>query len=298
MATLHRHLQLQDAEHDRLEFRADCPHCQIRLAGRYPAAHPLSHRAEVALATSVVAAGALLPTVGATASIHNELPLRSTPPAVVVGNGDQAGPHVGGSRRGAAVDGGGHAASRAPAHSPDVQVDLPAPTTPPRRPDTPPAPQPTSTSEAPPVRSTRPSPGPTAPGLSTAGSTRSGETRARPTAVQVSGGTPATPRQASPSPPGARDGRGQRGVGSEGASERGGAGVSSRAAGASGTDVSGRHVVRSGESLWLVAEHMLGDRATDAEIAAAVEQLWELNAGRIATGDPDLIYPGQALRLP
>ncbi|MDQ6806153.1 MAG: LysM peptidoglycan-binding domain-containing protein [Actinomycetota bacterium] len=62
--------------------------------------------------------------------------------------------------------------------------------------------------------------------------------------------------------------------------------------------MSGRHVVRSGESLWLVAEHMLGDRATDAEIAAAVEQLWELNAGRIATGDPDLIYPGQALRLP
>jgi len=57
------------------------------------------------------------------------------------------------------------------------------------------------------------------------------------------------------------------------------------------------HVVRSGESLWVIAEQRLGDQASDAEIATAVERLWQLNAQRIGTGNPDLIYPGQTLQV-
>jgi nucleoid-associated protein YgaU len=58
-----------------------------------------------------------------------------------------------------------------------------------------------------------------------------------------------------------------------------------------------RHVVEAGQSLWLIAESVLGNDAGDAQVAAEVERLWQLNAERIGTGDPDLIYPGQELRL-
>jgi nucleoid-associated protein YgaU len=54
--------------------------------------------------------------------------------------------------------------------------------------------------------------------------------------------------------------------------------------------------VRPGESLWLIAEQMLGERANDAQVAAEVQRLWQLNADRIGTGNPDLVYAGQELR--
>lgn len=58
------------------------------------------------------------------------------------------------------------------------------------------------------------------------------------------------------------------------------------------------HEVKPGESLWAIAELRLGPHAGDAEIAAEVNRLWELNDTEvIRTGDPDLILPGQRLRL-
>jgi len=53
-----------------------------------------------------------------------------------------------------------------------------------------------------------------------------------------------------------------------------------------------------GESLWRIAEAHLGESASDAQIAAAVNELWKLNADTIGTGDPDLILPGQRLTMP
>ncbi len=42
----------------------------------------------------------------------------------------------------------------------------------------------------------------------------------------------------------------------------------------------------------------MGADASDAKVAAKVSELWELNDGKvIRTGDPDLIHPGQELRL-
>lgn len=58
------------------------------------------------------------------------------------------------------------------------------------------------------------------------------------------------------------------------------------------------HVVVKGESLWRIAEAHLGEGASDAKIAATVNELWNLNADKIGTGDPDLILPGQHLKMP
>ena len=57
------------------------------------------------------------------------------------------------------------------------------------------------------------------------------------------------------------------------------------------------HVVRPGESLWTIAEGLLGPDASAIRIAAEVARLWELNRDRIPSGDPDLIAVGQQLRL-
>jgi LysM domain len=57
------------------------------------------------------------------------------------------------------------------------------------------------------------------------------------------------------------------------------------------------HVVRPGESLWTIAEGLLGPGATAMSIAAEVARLWELNRELIPSGDPDLIAVGQELRL-
>jgi hypothetical protein len=57
------------------------------------------------------------------------------------------------------------------------------------------------------------------------------------------------------------------------------------------------HVVRPGESLWTIAEGLLGLDASATGIAAEVARLWELNHELIPSGDPDLIVVGQELRL-
>ncbi len=57
------------------------------------------------------------------------------------------------------------------------------------------------------------------------------------------------------------------------------------------------HTVRSGECLWSIAAALLPAGAGNAEIAAEVQRLWKLNAGRIGTGNPSLIYAGTELRL-
>jgi neural Wiskott-Aldrich syndrome protein len=57
------------------------------------------------------------------------------------------------------------------------------------------------------------------------------------------------------------------------------------------------HVVRPGESLWTIAEGLLGPDASATSIAAEVARLWELNRELIPSGDPDLITVGQQLIL-
>lgn len=56
-------------------------------------------------------------------------------------------------------------------------------------------------------------------------------------------------------------------------------------------------VVHRGDTLWSIAARHLGPRASDAEIARAWPQWFDLNRGLIGN-DPDLILPGQILRVP
>jgi len=57
------------------------------------------------------------------------------------------------------------------------------------------------------------------------------------------------------------------------------------------------YVVGRGDSLWGIAEDHLRPGAGPAEIAREVNRLWELNADRIGTGQPDLLMVGTVLRL-
>lgn len=55
--------------------------------------------------------------------------------------------------------------------------------------------------------------------------------------------------------------------------------------------------VRAGDSLWSIAQHRTGPRATAAEVAAYWQELQALNREALAP-DPDLIHPGLSLDLP
>jgi nucleoid-associated protein YgaU len=57
------------------------------------------------------------------------------------------------------------------------------------------------------------------------------------------------------------------------------------------------YTVRPGDSLWRIADRHLGPHATAAATAREVNRLWQINQQRIRTGDPDLIFPGQRLRM-
>jgi len=57
------------------------------------------------------------------------------------------------------------------------------------------------------------------------------------------------------------------------------------------------YTVRSGDSLWRIADRHLEPHATAAATAREVSRLWQINHQRIRTGDPDLIFPGQRLRM-
>ena len=52
------------------------------------------------------------------------------------------------------------------------------------------------------------------------------------------------------------------------------------------------HVVEPGQSLWLIAQGLVGEPAGIAQVAFQVARLWQLNAARIGSGNPDLIFPG------
>lgn len=56
-------------------------------------------------------------------------------------------------------------------------------------------------------------------------------------------------------------------------------------------------VVRPGDALWSIAARAVGPGASDDEVAAYCRRLHVLNATEIGP-DPDLIHPGQSLRLP
>lgn len=57
------------------------------------------------------------------------------------------------------------------------------------------------------------------------------------------------------------------------------------------------HTVSPGDTLWAIAQGLLPAGASDAQVAAATRLLHAVNRAVIGA-DPDLIQPGQQLRLP
>jgi Domain of unknown function (DUF4397)/LysM domain len=68
--------------------------------------------------------------------------------------------------------------------------------------------------------------------------------------------------------------------------------------GASSMSNSGSVVVRPGDSLWSIARRLTGPSASNEQVAKKLVAVWDMNAKRIGTGDPNLIFPGQRLVLP
>jgi hypothetical protein len=56
------------------------------------------------------------------------------------------------------------------------------------------------------------------------------------------------------------------------------------------------HIVQRGESLWMIASDLLGPNASDAQLVAESNRLYQLNRERIGP-DPNLIVRGTVLRL-
>jgi nucleoid-associated protein YgaU len=59
----------------------------------------------------------------------------------------------------------------------------------------------------------------------------------------------------------------------------------------------GTYVVRQGDNLWSIAARRLGNGATPQQINAKLHRIWDANAANVPSGDPDLILPGQSLRM-
>jgi nucleoid-associated protein YgaU len=61
-------------------------------------------------------------------------------------------------------------------------------------------------------------------------------------------------------------------------------------------------VVEPGDHLWKISEHhlanVLGRPAEDEEIDPYWRSVIDANRDRLASGDPDLIYPGETVALP
>jgi len=60
---------------------------------------------------------------------------------------------------------------------------------------------------------------------------------------------------------------------------------------------SGTRTVERGDSMWSIARDNLGSDASGAAVSREVERLWKLNRSAIGTDDPNLIFPGQTLKL-
>jgi hypothetical protein len=65
----------------------------------------------------------------------------------------------------------------------------------------------------------------------------------------------------------------------------------------SGAEVALTRVIEPGQSLWSIARGLLGERAGNANVFSEAQRLWQLNAARIGSGNPNLIFAGVTLRL-
>ena len=333
MPSLTAHLR-RPGDHGRLPFHPECPICcRDRLAGQLPSDAVVGRRTGALLAAGVLALSTAPPTAvlaaepdqeqeGATAPDQVAAQAPASAPAFDPGGDstdvpfdaapapapdaqaapESAGDNAGPTEQEAATnddapvadsgDGGG---SPAPAQqlTPRAQDVAPAPPAPPAT-----APQP------PPAPISAPAPETPATETPATPASPSDTAATRPAKEKKTARANPVPDTSTPS-----DSAPAASVPTNSAPESSAAStvivVDAQPQGTSGTANGGRaaqpgdrvHVVAPGESLWSIAGDLLGEGASVARIAREVNRLWELNASRIATGDPNLLVVGTRLAL-
>lgn len=295
MASLDQHIRTPDPEaHARLPFRADCRACRsLRLTGTLPPPEIVPRRAKAGIVAGALAASWLTPgglgVAQASPGHGGERGEQVLPPGGV--GDDDSRPTLPPSEHGE-DDAPGQGVP--PVAAPETEVTPPAA-----------EPQPEPPSRAPALSPRVPEPAPSPP-ADQENSPRPDHER-EPNAN--GGGSPPSTRGHAPTGAETRADESERpGAGHtrppapQGSVDGADPETSTRSGEPAGPESADRaettHVVRPGESLWVIAERRLADGASDAEIAKEVNRLWELNdTETIRTGNPDLIFPGQELRL-
>jgi hypothetical protein len=110
----------------------------------------------------------------------------------------------------------------------------------------------------------------------------------RPPAYEFTPATPSTPED-----------KGSKGGGDSGSEDEG------KDGGDSGSEQEATQQVVRGDNLWVIArEHLSQQRSdgagapTNREVAEYWQKVIDANRGRLRSGDPDLIYPGEEIILP
>ena len=321
MPGLDRHLRTIDAEeHARLEFRRDCPRCRRRLAGPPPSRDVVPPRAKASLATAVVLASGALPSVSAAASAdeggegaaqidppQGSLPVGGSGPAIDLppGGDEEGGGSSGGddSSQGPPSSGGSGPPIDVPPGADDEEGGGSSAGGAGKHEDADGAPSgagdghENAGEDAGAAGGSSPSIGDTAAGVAPTappGVAATDVNAERPAGAGEGDGA-GTREGAKARGDKAEDGDGRSGASA--ARDRKPDGDKPDAGEAPGVS-DDRYSVESGDCLWSIARDLLGQEASDAKVAAKVSALWDLNDSEvIRTGDPDLIHPGQKLRL-
>lgn len=303
---------LETGDHGRLSFHLDCPVCRQRLRGAAPRGALVSPRARAALAAGVISAATFVPAGTAIASDDITLePTRQGPDQAPAPADEPESEGTQADEQEAAQnldDGPPDPGEPVDDLDPPLREADPAgvPAPPPAA-----APAPPAAPQAPPAAQ-----GPTAPRAPTptppetqAPASRVSNPAPKRGQHHAPGKAPAPTGRAAPGPSApapAQAPTAGRPVVSPPAQTSGPvaapvAAVPARSAAPSDSKVpagTGARVVQPGESLWTIASNALGEGATRAEIGSMVNRLWQLNADRIGTGDPDLVRAGQELMIP
>jgi hypothetical protein len=315
LGALREHLIASGSEHGRLRFHPDCPRCNDRLAGSLRGDQLLPRRGTAAVAAGVLALSSAAPAAAVPPEPDQEQEgTAAAPPATGdalydpgfdPGGADtvlevEVGPVTAPEAGGEEDTGEGPPIETEPLDDPEARIVLPEEPGPTPSPVPVPVLQPEAQVPTPtpaPIPQEVPAaplPGPEVPRIDERGDKRTVSHQRNPASQKES-----TRMDTKPAPPAA------------------GAPVVSRQPDASAVvsvvepdtepvalaspapaPIDGdRYRVQPGDSLWSIAKRLLGPDASNGRIAQEVNRLWQLNAARIATGNPSLIHPGIELRL-
>ncbi len=312
MNSLNEHLRA-GASHDRLPFHASCPICrQRRLHGRLEPAPLVPVKTQAAILAGVVAASSAVPPTAALAveadrTTDGSVPVSQVAPSDAAassdfdpGGGDTSLPDQAPAAEAAAPAPEPIEDDAAPVDAPPA-VDVAEPVVEareapaaPEAPSAAPAADPTAPVQtapaappaAPPTTAANPAPTPAAASAPTKSERRSVSATKHPAKKRERDTVPSGQDSAVVSTASARP-----------AALATPAAVTAQAPRVRVVVSGPTHVVQSGESLWAIADAVLGGDASSAQIAREVHRLWQLNAARIGTGNPELLVVGTRLAL-